>query len=84
MKQAEKSKEQLIDELTELKQNIVRLEDDSKRVEDALRESEASMKSILKAAPIGIGLLKFKSFQYTRKMIPSRPPESSQLCQPLV
>ncbi len=56
MEETEKSRKQLINELAELRQNIVNLESGSKRVEEALRESEASMKSILTAAPIGIGL----------------------------
>ncbi len=56
MEEAEKSRKQLVNELAELRQNIVNLESGSKRVEEALRESEASMKSILTAAPIGIGL----------------------------
>jgi len=56
MEEAEKSRKQLINELAELRQNIVNLESGSKQVEEALRESEASMKSILTAAPIGIGL----------------------------
>ena len=47
----------LMSELAELHQRIAKLEADSKRVEEALRESEASVKSILKAAPIGIGLV---------------------------
>jgi PAS domain S-box-containing protein len=57
MEEAEKSKEELLSELSELRQRITELEGDSKLVEEALRESEASMKSVLKAAPIGIGLV---------------------------
>ena len=57
MKDEDKSKEQLINELVELRQQFARLEDDSLMVEEALKESVASIKSILKAAPIGIGLV---------------------------
>ena len=57
MEEAEKSREQLMDELAELRECVVTLESSSKRVEDALKESEASVKSILKAAPMGIGLV---------------------------
>jgi PAS domain S-box-containing protein len=57
MKHAEKSKKQLTGELAELRQDIAKLERDSKQVEEALRESEASVNSILKTAPIGIGLV---------------------------
>ena len=57
MKDENKSKKQLIGELDRLRQCHTQLETDSKGVAEALRESEASMKGILKAAPIGIGLV---------------------------
>ena len=57
MKDENKTKKQLINELVELRQHFARLEDDSLMVEEALKESVASIKSILKAAPIGIGLV---------------------------
>jgi PAS domain S-box-containing protein len=58
MEDTEKSKEQLIGELADLRQDMVELACGSRRVEEALRESEASVKSILRAAPIGIGLVR--------------------------
>jgi PAS domain S-box-containing protein len=57
MKDESKSKKQLIGELDKLRQRHSVLETDSKGVAEALRESEASMQGILKAAPIGIGLV---------------------------
>ena len=57
MKDERKTKKQLIGELDRLRQRHTELETDSKGVAAALRESEASMQSILKAAPIGIGLV---------------------------
>ena len=52
-----KSKQHLITEVGELRQRLTELESDSERVAEALEESKASMKSILKAAPIGIGFV---------------------------
>jgi len=57
MKDENKSKKQLIVELDKLRQRHTQLETDREGVAEALRESEASMKGILKAAPIGIGLV---------------------------
>jgi len=57
MKDENKSKKQLIGELDKLRQLHTQLETDSKGVSAALMESEASMQGILKAAPIGIGLV---------------------------
>jgi PAS domain S-box-containing protein len=57
MKDERKTKKQLIGELDRLRQRHTELETDSKGVAAALRESEASMQSILKTAPIGIGLV---------------------------
>jgi PAS domain S-box-containing protein len=57
MKDAGKSKKQLVGDLAELRQRIAELETDGKRVGEALRESEAAVKSILAVAPIGIGLV---------------------------
>jgi PAS domain S-box-containing protein len=57
MKDERKTKKQLIGELDTLRQSHSQLETDSKEVAEALRESEASMRGILKAAPIGIGLV---------------------------
>jgi PAS domain S-box-containing protein len=57
MKDERKTKKQLIGELDTLRQRQSQLETDSKEVAEALRESEASMRGILKAAPIGIGLV---------------------------
>ena len=57
MKDERKTKKQLIGELDSLRQRHIQLETDSKGVAAALRASEASMQSILKAAPIGIGLV---------------------------
>jgi PAS domain S-box-containing protein len=57
MKDERKTKKQLIGELDSLRQRHIQLETDSKGVAAALRESEASMQSVLKAAPIGIGLV---------------------------
>lgn len=55
-----KSKKHLIDEMAELRQRLAKLENDSERVAEALKESKASMKSVLKAAPIGIGLVQHR------------------------
>jgi PAS domain S-box-containing protein len=52
-----KSKQYLITEVGELRQRLTELESDSERVAEALEESKASIKSILKAAPIGIGFI---------------------------
>jgi two-component system sensor histidine kinase HydH len=57
MKDKNKTKEQLINELVELRQRLAALETDSLMVSETLKEREASIKSILKAAPIGIGLV---------------------------
>jgi PAS domain S-box-containing protein len=57
MKDENKSKKQLIGELDKLRQRHTQLETDSEGVAAALRESEASMQGIVKAAPIGIGLV---------------------------
>jgi two-component system sensor histidine kinase HydH len=57
MKDERKTKKQLIGELDKLRQRHSELETDSKGVAEALKESEASMQGILKAAPIGIGLV---------------------------
>ena len=57
MEDAERSKEELIEELSELRRRISDLESAGELVTEALRESEASVKSILAAAPIGIGLV---------------------------
>ena len=57
MNDENKSIDQLSNEVDELRQRLAKLETDSRRVEEALQESRASMKSILKAAPIGIGLV---------------------------
>ena len=57
MKDERKTKKQLIGELDTLRQRHTQLETDSEGVAAALRESEASMKGIVKAAPIGIGLV---------------------------
>ena len=57
MEDAERSKEELIKELPELRRRIAELESAGELVAEALRESEASVKSILTAAPIGIGLV---------------------------
>ena len=57
MKDERKTKKQLIGELDTLRQRHSQLETDSKEVAEALKESEASMRGILKAAPIGIGLV---------------------------
>ena len=57
MKDTDKTKEQLINELVELRQRIATLESDSLMVAETLKHREASIKSILKAAPMGIGLV---------------------------
>ena len=57
MKDTDKTKEQLINELVELRQRIATLESDSLMVAETLKQREASIKSILKAAPMGIGLV---------------------------
>jgi PAS domain S-box-containing protein len=57
MQDENKTKKQLIDELVELRQLCGRLETDGLKVAETLKEREASIKSILKAAPIGIGLV---------------------------
>ena len=57
MKDQNKTKAQLINELAELRRRLATLETDSLMVAETLKEREASIKSILKAAPIGIGLV---------------------------
>jgi len=57
MKDEKKTKKQLINELVELRQRFATLESDSLMVAKSLKEREASIKSILKAAPMGIGLV---------------------------
>ena len=57
MKDENKTKNQLINELVELRQVCGRLESDGLKVAETLKEREASIRSILKAAPIGIGLV---------------------------
>ncbi|MGW8209249.1 MAG: PAS domain S-box protein [Syntrophobacteria bacterium] len=57
MKDENKTKKQLINELVELRQLCGRLETDGLKVAETLKEREASIKSILKAAPIGVGLV---------------------------
>jgi PAS domain S-box-containing protein len=57
MKDKNKTKARLINELVELRQRLATLETDSLMVAETLKEREASIKSILKAAPIVIGLV---------------------------
>jgi PAS domain S-box-containing protein len=57
MKDKIKTKAQLINELVELRRRLATLETDSLMVAETLKEREAAIKSILKAAPIGIGLV---------------------------
>jgi len=57
MKDEKKTKKQLINELVELRQRFATLEADSLMVAETLKSREASIQSILKAAPIGIGLV---------------------------
>jgi len=57
MNNEKKSIEQLGNEVAELRQRLAKLETDSRRVEEELQESKASMQSILKAAPVGVGLV---------------------------
>jgi len=57
MKDEKKTKKQLINELVELRQRFATLEADSLMVAETLKSKEASIQSILKAAPIGIGLV---------------------------
>jgi len=57
MKDENKTKKQLINELVELRRLCGRLETDGLKAAETLKEREASIKSILKAAPIGIGLV---------------------------
>ena len=57
MKDENRTKKQLINEVVELRQLCGRLETDGLKVAETLKEREASIKSILKAAPIGIGLV---------------------------
>jgi PAS domain S-box-containing protein len=57
MKDGAKTKKHLVSEMGELRRRLTELESDSERVAEALKESEASMKSILRAAPIGIGVV---------------------------
>ena len=57
MNDEDKSVKQLANELAELRQRLTKLENDSRRVDEELKQSRASIKSILKAAPIGIGLV---------------------------
>jgi len=62
-----KTKEQLKIELAELRQRIADLEQveiEFKNVKGELRASETHMKSILKAAPVGIGLVKNRVFDW--------------------
>jgi two-component system sensor histidine kinase HydH len=58
MSDEQKSIKRLSNELAELRQRLVGLETDSRRVEEELKESKASLQSILKAAPIGVGLVR--------------------------
>jgi len=64
MKDEAKSKKHLINEVGELRQRLTEVESDSERVAEALKESKASMKSILKAAPIGIGLVQDRTLRW--------------------
>jgi len=60
MKDEEKTKEQLRSELEVLRQRVVELEGlkvEHKQAEQALRESEAALRSIFRAAPTGIGVV---------------------------
>jgi PAS domain S-box-containing protein len=57
MKDENKTKKLLINELAELRQRCATLETDSHMVAETLKDREASIKSILKAAPVGIGLV---------------------------
>jgi PAS domain S-box-containing protein len=57
MKDENKTKKQLINELVELRQLCGSLETEGLKVAETLKEREASIKSILKAAPIAIGLV---------------------------
>ena len=57
MKDENKTKKLLINELTDLRQRFASLQTDSLMVAETLKDREASIRSILKAAPIGIGLV---------------------------
>ena len=64
MKDESKTKKLLINELSELRQRFATLETDSLMVAETLKDREASIKSILKAAPIAIGLVDNRVLQW--------------------
>jgi PAS domain S-box-containing protein len=64
MKDKNKTKRLLINELAELRQRFATLETDRLMVAETLKDREASIKSILKAAPIGIGLVHNRVLQW--------------------
>ena len=64
MKDENKTKKLLINELTELRQRFASLQTDSLMVAETLKDREASIRSILKAAPIGIGLVHNRVLQW--------------------
>ncbi len=65
-----RTKAQLISELTRLRRRVAELEAtvaDSQQAEAALRESEATLRAIMSASPIGIGLVKDRVMQWANE-----------------
>ena len=63
MKDEKKTKEQLVKELKELRQQVAKLEKsetEQKRIKEALQESEKKYRFLFEQCPIGVGLSSFE------------------------
>lgn len=67
MKDGDKTKAQLLKEVAELRRRVTELEDRvclHSKIEESLKTGEASMKSLLRAVPVGIGLIQNRVFSW--------------------
>jgi len=70
-KNKNKTKEQLINELAETRRQIVELEKsltEPRQTTEALHKSEAILRSVFKATPVGIAIMKDRVFQNANKV----------------
>ena len=71
MQDKNKTKEQLINELAEIRRQVVELEKsltEPRQTAEALHKSEAILRSVFKATPVGIAIMKDRVFQNANKV----------------
>lgn len=71
MQDKNKTKEQLINELAEIRRQVVELEKsltEPRQTAEALHKSEAILRSVFKATPVGIAVMKDRVFQNANKV----------------